>query len=321
MAYSYSQLRTYLYCPRRYEFHYIKGLSEDTSDILERGIVVHEAIAKNDPKLVMEDIENYVMFQNAREYLNFVKPIAFEVKLGITKDFKPAPYQDAFFHGIVDVIYEGGLLDWKTGQSKPDALQLLLNALIARINGYAIDEITYVYLHSNTSSATPYTEEMFEDTKDVLLSLVEDIENDTTFEARPSHKCYYCPYAEQCVESLGESVQDKLKKFIITKKYNKRLREELREYVKQTNKEVQFENFAFSHERTVCYRCKDKDLLKARLSEEGRLMDLADIPSQYYETLHKEGYDDIIKPYLRNSYTLIEKGMDMYDIHSVHTIS
>ena len=305
MSYSYSQIKSYLYCPRRYKYQYIDQLLDKSSDILESGIAVHEAIAKDDPAIVANSFEDYVMYLNAKDYLRFVKPIAFEVKLGITENFEPAPFEEAWFRGIIDVIYEGGLLDWKTGQSKPDALQLLLNATLARINGYEINEIVYVYLHSNTSSTSPFTDNMLESTKQMLKEYIEKIENDTEFIPKPSHKCYYCPFAETCADSFGESVEEKLQKYIVLSEAAKRLHDELKAYVKETEQEVSYENYKFKKNRNVYFKCMSKNALKQKTQEIGVFEEIAEIPTKYYETLYKE-YDltSIIKPYIRSSYKL-----------------
>ncbi len=303
MSYSYSKIRTYLYCPRRYKYHYIDGIKSETSDIMESGTAIHKAIQEQNEVYVLDNIENYVMYRNALDYLKFVKPIEYEVKLGITENFEPVGFDNAWFHGIIDLIYYGGILDWKTGQSKPDALQILLNGMLAKIHGYEVNEVTYVYLHSGTYSTVQFTEETFENIKQTLKSLVKQIENDNEYKANPSHKCYYCPFAEICADSFDiEKPEEKLKKLVVLQEYTKRLNDELKDYIKETSKPVMTDSIQMVQEKKVYYRCQDKELLKQKLKEMGVFENIAEVPSTYYENLYKEhGFDDVLKPYIRSN--------------------
>lgn len=138
-AWSYSALKTYESCPRKWaETALWKNVQEAPSEHMTHGNVVHKAF------------ENYCMSQTRfpigmRHFENYVKPflqradekgyeIMVEQKLALTHDLQPTTWfaKNVWVRSIVDFAMVGPdraiIIDWKTGKRKDDMDQLALMA-------------------------------------------------------------------------------------------------------------------------------------------------------------------------------------------------
>lgn len=262
MLYSPTKLKTYLKCPRKYKFLYIDNMVRMPLDYLERGTAIHEAIAKDDIKLVANDFGDYIMYNNSRLYIEdkFGKNVKFEVKLGINSNLEPADFNTAWFRCIIDILYEispnkYGIIDWKTGYSKSDIAQLLLNAIVAEANGYHIVTIGYIYLRNFTEQIIPFTDNSREHAKKLLFDTINMIENDTEFAPNVSSNCYYCDFNQECSDLLSNSPEEDLARYIILESELKRLWNNMKEYINITGKEIEYGNYKF---------CKKEEGKRAR---------------------------------------------------------
>lgn len=136
VQWSYSRLTSYETCPRRFFLTSVsKQVAEPQSPQMALGNRVHKAM------------ENYVggkaaMPPEFADYSGIGDRIRatpgnklLEYKFGVTKDLRPTTFfgKDVWLRGIIDVgvvrSNEAVLLDYKTGNRKPDADQLRLFAM------------------------------------------------------------------------------------------------------------------------------------------------------------------------------------------------
>lgn len=107
LAWSFSSLGTFESCPRMWQSKYVdKTYKEPPQAHLEHGIRVHSALEHRvkDGTPLPEDLiqhEKYVQAFNAFP----AKAVLTEVKLGLTKDFKPCEFfaKDVWWRGVVDI--------------------------------------------------------------------------------------------------------------------------------------------------------------------------------------------------------------------------
>lgn len=139
-AWSYSKLKNFEDCPKRYyAVDVAKQFSEDKdNESLKYGEIVHESLADrinhgHTPLPAhLKGLEKY-----AEKVLKGTTPdttILVEQQLAINENFKATQWfgSDAWFRGIADVIKMRGpiaaVLDWKTGKILEDGIQLALMA-------------------------------------------------------------------------------------------------------------------------------------------------------------------------------------------------
>jgi len=136
-AWSYSKLKNFETCPKRY-FHVDveKTFKEDDdNEHLKYGNFVHAALAErinNEHKPLPATIKKLDKW--ATKILSTPGKILVEQQLAITESMTPTGWfdGDVWFRGIADVIKIVGpvalAVDWKTGQIKEDGVQLALIA-------------------------------------------------------------------------------------------------------------------------------------------------------------------------------------------------
>jgi hypothetical protein len=134
-AWSYSKLKNYESCPKRY-FHVDveKSIKEEESEELKFGNMLHKALAK----ACAGEEELPKPFASYQEWVDKVRTgnatIHVEQQLAIREDLTATEWfgRDAWFRGIADVIKVVGpvalVLDWKTGKIVEDSVQLALMA-------------------------------------------------------------------------------------------------------------------------------------------------------------------------------------------------
>ena len=140
-AWSYSALKTFEQCPRKWaELSHWKNFSEPQSEHMTHGNEVHSAFenfVKNRTRfpIGMRHFENYVnpFIQRADEK---GYELLVEQKLALTEDLQPTTWfgKNVWVRSIVDFAMVGPdraiIIDWKTGKRKDDTDQLALMAAV-----------------------------------------------------------------------------------------------------------------------------------------------------------------------------------------------
>jgi PD-(D/E)XK nuclease superfamily len=136
-SWSFSALRNYETCPRRYyEYNVGKRVTEPETDAIKAGHALHSAFdarIKQGTKLPLG------MGMHEGMLAKFVAaPGATyaEQKLGLTAEFKPTTFfgKGVWFRQVIDATKINGsvatVLDWKTGRPDDDDTQLRLSAAV-----------------------------------------------------------------------------------------------------------------------------------------------------------------------------------------------
>ena len=128
-----SKMGTYLQCAKRYKYRYVDKVPEPTSEILERGTMMHETVEQwyKDTSVLSEGsqeitfaplpamFDKFVAFEKKRYDALEDKSLFYPIK----QEMKLADH-DAKMRGIADAIYkdENGdyiLIDYKSGKHNP----------------------------------------------------------------------------------------------------------------------------------------------------------------------------------------------------------
>lgn len=152
LAHSYSAIKDFEGCPRRYhEVRILKKFKSKDTEATLYGTAVHKAFED----FITDGVALPAAFET---YRHFVEPLAkadadihCELKLGITADFKPCGFfdKDVWFRGLPDylAISRSGktarVADYKTGKSSryADTAQLELMAAMVFIHYPSVERI------------------------------------------------------------------------------------------------------------------------------------------------------------------------------------
>ena len=135
-AWSFSRLKNYETCPRKYHEVDVLKAHADSTVQLDWGNAVHKALADNlsQDKPLPAGMTDWAHWRDKivtepRDYMLLV-----EQQLAITKDMHPTTWfaKNVWFRAVVDVAKIKGALalcvDWKTGKIIDDSIQLALTA-------------------------------------------------------------------------------------------------------------------------------------------------------------------------------------------------
>jgi hypothetical protein len=204
-AWSFSALTRYENCPKQYyHLNVAKDFKDEDSDFAADGKVVHEGLHARviDGKPLPLPIRHMEPF--AKQFADTEGEKHGEMKLALNRQFEPVAWfaDDVFVRAVVDLLIIRGshaiIVDWKTGKVKDDFTQLRLTAAILSRYMPEIDFNTLVYVWVNQKQITKKTATLSMHTIlwNELLPRVKKIETairETTFPARPSGLCRWCP--------------------------------------------------------------------------------------------------------------------------------
>lgn len=206
MRFSYSKLKMYEQCPKKYECKYVHGMKEDQSVWATRGINKHGQVEKNLGKEVvpewmephMEYIGEYADAEKElRIYLNK------EWKLNSTFSSAPSPY---WIMSVVDCLKQDGeeatVIDWKTGKRYDDHQDQL--ELYSTVVMFARPEIVKVnaaaYYLDESPGGWGYEMELDRDDAEEIKAEYDERINTALVEQeyapRPGYYCRWCSYAK-----------------------------------------------------------------------------------------------------------------------------
>lgn len=232
---SYSQINTYLNCPRQYKFKYVFKIPTPAKSYFSFGKVIHETLKKFHKKFKdtsiasKEDILNlYKESWNSEGYENQTQELEhyqYGEKMLINyleiekeennsniKELEKKFYvkvDDLVIHGYIDRIDElpeGGLeiIDYKTSRSpksenalKKD-LQLPIYAIATQqiYNKYP-EKLSIYWLRHGKKTSISFNEDELEAVKQNIKKIVDDIKTGK-FEPNKSWNCNYCDYKTLC---------------------------------------------------------------------------------------------------------------------------
>lgn len=208
--YSYSKLSTYLQCPKKFKFSYIDKIKSDDLQCLVKGRNIHkqlELINKDNFAESSPIIKNFLNHNLDIKKQLFNNNIKKEFRFGLNENLEPCKYnKKSFYGGIIDLIYIDDILtlvDYKTGKYKDikyqDFYQLLSYSLFF-FNHKNVDKIKlrYLYVEHNQENCLIVDKRSVKSTKQWILNIVKNIENDSEFICKYSTLCNYCQYKNFC---------------------------------------------------------------------------------------------------------------------------
>lgn len=205
-AWSYSKLKNYESCPKRYyNVDVAKLVKEDESEQLAYGNMLHKALAE----AISGKAPLSQTFKHMQPWVEKVQgggaQILVEQQLAITKDFGPTEWfgSDAWYRGIADVIKIVGpvaaVLDWKTGKILEDGVQLALMAACVFAHHPKVQKIRteFVWLKEDATTRADFTRaDMVNVWNGVLprVAVLEGAHRAMEFPPKPGNLCRrWCP--------------------------------------------------------------------------------------------------------------------------------
>ena len=213
-TYTINMLKTFEECPQKYKFMYVDNLRfpEQKNRQTDTGVKIHTLI---NYYLNGKDVTNMVLQLDKHEKLlwhNFINsPVlkyhfleseyTFDVKFGTGR-----------LTGRIDALSETDgeyvIVDWKTGEisDENERFQTMfylcaLYEVYKQKNlpvAYESFSLKYVLLNTNTNIRIPFSEELFMQYKNKILSLVEKIETGENYFCYKTEKCKKCRYLKYC---------------------------------------------------------------------------------------------------------------------------
>ena len=216
-AWSFSKLKNYETCPRRYaEVDLKKSVEERKSIELARGEELHEAMRARVQGEIALPPEFIYMEKWAERLTRVLDPfqiIQCELKLAIDREGKPTGYfeKGTWLRGRIDYLriiptptpgkFAGHVVDYKTGKMPKvwDGTQLIVNAYMVFCHYKDVDELRVDYLWTEYSDTTHEKFKRSEIANEMatLLPRVSSMETahvEGEFTPRPCGLCeLYCP--------------------------------------------------------------------------------------------------------------------------------
>jgi hypothetical protein len=212
-SWSYSRLKNYETCPRRYAAVDLrKEVQEVKSQELERGEKLHAAmysrVASGSP-LPAEFIYMEKWAENLTKIRNPFQIIQCELKLAVDKNGKPVGFfeKSVWLRGKIDYFCLvpagshdiGRVVDYKTGRPKEDWTQLMLSAYLIFCHYKNVSKLRTEFLwteYSDTSHEKFSREEITPAMANLLPRVIamQDAHANDNFEPKPCGLCAeYCP--------------------------------------------------------------------------------------------------------------------------------
>lgn len=206
-SWSYSRLKNFETCPKRYyEVDQAKNFKDDTAQ-LDWGNAVHAAMAHaiTTGKPLPPGMEPFQKWVNSLAKFRGEKLV--EQKWALNKDFQPTEWfsPSAWVRSVGDFVGIAApkalSLDWKTGKPQQDSKQLMLVAACVFAFHPDVHEIDsgFVWLKHDTSTVETYRREDMAQQWLELIPRVKTFEQavaSMSFPPKPDRLCKkYCPVA------------------------------------------------------------------------------------------------------------------------------
>jgi len=205
MAHSYSAVKMYEQCARKYKFVKIDKLADKSGAAANRGKEIHA------------EIETYLngglpMFSDEVMYLGdklshwMSLKAASEMLIAVDKDWNLVEYKDpnAMFRGVIDLYMEHGpeatVIDFKTGKHRDYSDQTSVYAAMVLACKPHIDyvktSIEFIDL-AKTDNYETITRKDLPRLKEQLEVRLRKLEKDKIFAPNPSFLCNYCAFSKK----------------------------------------------------------------------------------------------------------------------------
>lgn len=206
-SWSYSRLKNYETCPKRYyEVDVLKNVQDDTTQ-LRWGNKVHDAfkVSLSSRAPMQREFQAYQKWANTLTKRFAAPELLVEQKFALTRQLTPCEWfsPTAWFRAIGDVVGLAApwamILDWKTGKPQVDSKQLMLLAACVFAFHPDIDHVDsgFVWLKDDTQTIEQYHRSSINEEWLGVLPRVERMEAATAasdFPAQPNKLCRrYCP--------------------------------------------------------------------------------------------------------------------------------
>lgn len=238
--YSYTRIKAWNECPLSYRLQYIDGVGKEESDALVLGAASHDFFQlyveeinkvprKPDNLLMMEawtkEARDQSLFDEYQKVcLSFIEKFnpedilkdsqtVCELGIALDKDFKPVDWDSeiVLFRAKIDRLDIQGtkakVTDYKTGFSgKADQWQTSLYAwALTKIYPEITEfEVVLHYTRSGWQEKSSFTKEKLGAVEFQLKSVIEAIENDKKFKAKPGNRCSSCFVAFACTKKSSK---------------------------------------------------------------------------------------------------------------------
>lgn len=204
-AFSYSRLKAYEQCPKR--FHAIsvaKSVKDPPNEFSAYGDFVHKSFAT-----FLRDGSRLPL--TLRQYEKYLLPIrnapgekVIEQKIAINADYEQVEWfaKDVFCRVISDLTQlngtKGVLWDWKTGKPEDDFTQLKLTGAVTFLLAEELEELTLAFFWLKTKKVAPMKMSRGDCTSvwsEILprVQRYQTAHEELDFPARSSYLCAYCP--------------------------------------------------------------------------------------------------------------------------------
>jgi|TARA_B110000263_G_C15311798_1_gene513879 hypothetical protein len=214
LTHSFSALKMYENCPRRYMHQRInKEVKDEGSDASKYGERIHEALELRirDKSPLTDETQKYEPLCTALEQEAKGGKLLAEQKMTLNKNLMPTEWfaPDAWFRSILDVLMihesqkKAFVLDWKTGKRRPDFTQMEIFALQVFKHYPEVDSVTsaLVWLRDYKMDTQVYKREQSNEMWARIMARVnriyESLEHDT-WPPKPSGLCPWCPAKHIC---------------------------------------------------------------------------------------------------------------------------
>jgi len=215
LTHSFSSIKMYENCPKRYYHQRITKEVQDTgSDATIYGERVHEALEHRLDKKVELPSESKAYEPLCKSIEGMGGTLQVEQKLTLSENLTPTTWweKDAWLRSILDVLIifedEAIVMDWKTGKRRPDFSQLEMFALQVFSHYPNIKKVksTFVWLKDLSLDSHTYNRLDADDLWVKLLSKTERINQsliNNNWPPKPSGLCRFCPAKNICEFSLN----------------------------------------------------------------------------------------------------------------------
>ena len=212
LTHSYSSIKMYDNCPKRY-FH--QRIAKHVTDQGGEATLYGERLHKMLEERLRDDVD---LPAEAATYAPLVDAVLrsagngtlmVEQEMTLNRKLKPTGWwdKDAWMRSKLDVLVLKGkraiVLDWKTGKRRPDFDQLELFALQVFAHHKDVDEVSsgFVWLKDQAIDRNTYSRDNAGELWSNLLNKVSRIERSLHSEdwpAKPSGLCKFCPARHLC---------------------------------------------------------------------------------------------------------------------------
>jgi len=212
LAHSYSSIKMFENCPKRYYHQRItKEVTDTGSDATRHGERIHADLEHRliNQKPLTYDTEQYEVLCQTIEVLATGGELHAERQLCLNENLTPTSWyaKDAWLRSILDVLIlkdnEAIVMDWKTGKRRPDFTQLQLFALQVFKHFPEIKSVksSFVWLRDMEMDTELFTVDktnlMWADMLSRIERIQQSLDNDN-WPAKPSGLCNWCPAKNIC---------------------------------------------------------------------------------------------------------------------------